>query len=112
MPAIGERHRRTEDPRRIQRVGVTMLLDRVCVGGGWNSGNSVLYEAASATRRSNDDPTPSKLWKDCFVLDVNQHRLDRMVRHSRQINRASLLQRAQGMRVQTNLFPRNSTTRG
>jgi hypothetical protein len=23
-----------------------MLLDRVCVGGGWNSGNSVVYAAA------------------------------------------------------------------
>ena len=28
--------------RRI-RLGVDMLLDRVCVGGGWNSGNSVVY---------------------------------------------------------------------
>ena len=28
--------------RRIRR-GVDMLLDRVCVGGGWNSGNSVVY---------------------------------------------------------------------
>jgi hypothetical protein len=25
------------------RLGVDMLLDRVCVGGGWNSGNSVVY---------------------------------------------------------------------
>ncbi len=24
-------------------LGVEMLLDRVCVGGGWNSGNSVVY---------------------------------------------------------------------
>jgi hypothetical protein len=24
-------------------VGVEMLLDRACVGGGWNSGNSVVY---------------------------------------------------------------------
>jgi hypothetical protein len=30
--------------RRIRR-GVEMLLDRVCVGGGWNSGNSVVYGA-------------------------------------------------------------------
>jgi hypothetical protein len=28
--------------RRI-RLGVDMLLDRVCVGGGWNSGNTVVY---------------------------------------------------------------------
>jgi len=28
--------------RRI-RLGVDMLLDRVCLGGGWNSGNSVVY---------------------------------------------------------------------
>ena len=27
------------------RLGVEMLLDRVCVGGGWNSGNSVVYGA-------------------------------------------------------------------
>jgi hypothetical protein len=25
------------------RVGIQMLLDRGCVGGGWNSGNSVVY---------------------------------------------------------------------
>jgi hypothetical protein len=25
------------------RVGVEMLLDRACVGGGWNAGNSVVY---------------------------------------------------------------------
>jgi hypothetical protein len=25
------------------RVGIEMLLDRACVGGGWNSGNSVVY---------------------------------------------------------------------
>jgi hypothetical protein len=25
------------------RVGAEMLLDRACVGGGWNSGNSVVY---------------------------------------------------------------------
>jgi hypothetical protein len=28
--------------KRIQ-LGVEMLLDRACVGGGWNSGNSVVY---------------------------------------------------------------------
>ncbi len=28
--------------RRI-RLGVEMLLDRACVDGGWNSGNSVVY---------------------------------------------------------------------
>lgn len=26
------------------RLGVEMLLDRACVGGGWNAGNSVVYE--------------------------------------------------------------------
>jgi hypothetical protein len=31
--------------RRI-RLGVDMLLNRVCVGGGWNSGNSVVYGLA------------------------------------------------------------------
>ncbi len=25
------------------RLGVEMLLDRACVGGGWNSGNSIVY---------------------------------------------------------------------
>jgi hypothetical protein len=25
------------------RLGVEMLLDRACVDGGWNSGNSVVY---------------------------------------------------------------------
>jgi hypothetical protein len=25
------------------RLGVDMLLDRACVGGGWNSGNSIVY---------------------------------------------------------------------
>jgi hypothetical protein len=25
------------------RLGVDMLLDRACIGGGWNSGNSVVY---------------------------------------------------------------------
>jgi len=31
--------------RRI-RTGVEMLLDRVCVGGGWNAGNSIVYGMA------------------------------------------------------------------
>jgi len=26
------------------RLGVEMLLDRACVGGGWNAGNSVVYD--------------------------------------------------------------------
>jgi hypothetical protein len=34
---------RTENAERRIRMGVDMLLDRVCVGGGWNSGNSVVY---------------------------------------------------------------------
>ena len=33
----------TEISERRIRLGVDMLLDRVCVGGGWNSGNSVVY---------------------------------------------------------------------
>lgn len=37
---------RTEATERRIRLGVDMLLDRVCVGGGWNSGNSVVYAAA------------------------------------------------------------------
>lgn len=35
---------RSEPSERRIRLGVKMLLDRVCVGGGWNSGNSVVYE--------------------------------------------------------------------
>jgi hypothetical protein len=37
---------RTEATERRIRLGVDMLLDRVCVGGGWNSGNSIVYAAA------------------------------------------------------------------
>jgi len=37
---------RTEASERRIRLGVDMLLDRVCVGGGWNSGNSVVYAVA------------------------------------------------------------------
>lgn len=37
---------RTEATERRIRLGVGMLLDRVCVGGGWNSGNSVVYGVA------------------------------------------------------------------
>jgi hypothetical protein len=37
---------RTEATERRIRLGVDMLLDRVCVGGGWNSGNSVVYGVA------------------------------------------------------------------
>jgi hypothetical protein len=33
---------RSELSERRIRLGVDMLLDRVCVGGGWNSGNSVV----------------------------------------------------------------------
>jgi hypothetical protein len=36
---------RSEPSERRIRLGVEMLLDRVCVGGGWNCGNSVVYEA-------------------------------------------------------------------
>ena len=34
---------RSEATEKRIRLGVEMLLDRVCVGGGWNSGNSVVY---------------------------------------------------------------------
>ena len=34
---------RSEVSERRIRLGVDMLLDRACVGGGWNSGNSVVY---------------------------------------------------------------------
>jgi hypothetical protein len=34
---------RSEASEKRIRLGVEMLLDRVCVGGGWNSGNSVVY---------------------------------------------------------------------
>lgn len=34
---------RSEASERRIRLGVEMLLDRACVGGGWNSGNSVVY---------------------------------------------------------------------
>jgi hypothetical protein len=35
-------NRRDASEKRI-RLGVEMLLDRVCAGGGWNSGNSIVY---------------------------------------------------------------------
>lgn len=35
-------NRRDASEKRI-RLGVDMLLDRACIGGGWNSGNSVVY---------------------------------------------------------------------
>jgi len=34
---------RSEASERRIRLGVEMLLDRACVGGGWNSGNGVVY---------------------------------------------------------------------
>jgi hypothetical protein len=34
---------RTQVSERRIRLGVEMLLDRACVDGGWNSGNSVVY---------------------------------------------------------------------
>jgi hypothetical protein len=34
-----------EADRRI-RMGIAMLLDRACVGGGWNAGNCVVYGSA------------------------------------------------------------------
>jgi len=34
---------RSEISERRIRLGADMLLDRVCLGGGWNSGNSVVY---------------------------------------------------------------------
>ena len=34
---------RSEASKNRIRLGVEMLLDRACVGGGWNSGNSVVY---------------------------------------------------------------------
>jgi hypothetical protein len=34
---------RSEASENRIRLGVEMLLDRACVGGGWNSGNSVVY---------------------------------------------------------------------
>ena len=34
---------RSEISERRIRLGVGMLLDRVCLGGAWNSGNSVVY---------------------------------------------------------------------
>ena len=36
------RNRSEASEKRI-RLGVEMLLDRACVGGGWNSGNSIVY---------------------------------------------------------------------
>jgi hypothetical protein len=52
--------------KRIQ-LGLEMLLDRVCVGGGWNSGNSIVYgvplrphveETAIALLALQDEPRP------------------------------------------------------
>jgi hypothetical protein len=37
---------RTELTERRIRLGVDMLLDRACVGGGWNSGNRIVYAVA------------------------------------------------------------------
>ena len=37
---------RTEMSEKRIRLGVEMLLDRACEDGGWNSGNSVVYEVA------------------------------------------------------------------
>jgi hypothetical protein len=37
---------RTEATERRIRLGVDMLLSQVCVGGGWNSGNRVVYAVA------------------------------------------------------------------
>jgi hypothetical protein len=34
---------RSERRRNESDLGVDMLLDRACVGGGWNSGNSIVY---------------------------------------------------------------------
>ena len=34
---------RSEDSEKRIHLGVEMLLDRACVDGGWNSGNSVVY---------------------------------------------------------------------
>ena len=34
---------RSEASEKRIRLGVEMLLDRACVGGGWNSGNSIVY---------------------------------------------------------------------
>jgi hypothetical protein len=35
---------RSEASEKRIRLGVEMLLDRACMGGGWNSGNSVVYD--------------------------------------------------------------------
>ena len=35
-------HRTAPSEKRI-RLGVDMLLDRACIGGGWNAGNNVVY---------------------------------------------------------------------
>jgi hypothetical protein len=34
---------RSEASEKRVRLSVEMLLDRACVGGGWNSGNSIVY---------------------------------------------------------------------
>jgi hypothetical protein len=34
---------RSEESEKRIHLGVEMLLDRACVGGGWNSGNSLVY---------------------------------------------------------------------
>jgi hypothetical protein len=38
----------SEAARQRIRTGVDMLLDRACIGGGWNAGNSVVYGAPLA----------------------------------------------------------------
>lgn len=37
---------RSEESEKRIHLGVEMLLDRACVDGGWNSGNSVVYDVA------------------------------------------------------------------
>jgi hypothetical protein len=39
-------NRRSEASEKRIQLGVEMLLDRVCIGGGWNSGNNVVYGVA------------------------------------------------------------------
>jgi squalene cyclase len=36
----------SEEANRRIRTGIVMLLDRACVGGGWNAGNCVVYGCA------------------------------------------------------------------
>jgi hypothetical protein len=66
-------------------LGVEMLLDRACVGGGWNSGNSVVYgvalrphveATAIALLALQDEERTREIQKSVSWLRQNANRID------------------------------------